>query len=77
MRVGPETHSAAPHRFIKEKDALDRRKINLRLSEAGLGLIQLLIPMSRKATMTTLKPLSIAQRAQLYKLLGLVLEEAD
>ena len=62
---------------VKRKDTADRRKIKLSLSNAGLELIDLLIPMSKLATSTTLVPLTENQRAQLYKLLRQILEDTD
>ena len=61
---------------VKQKDSLDQRKINLSLSDSGFELIELLIPMSERATETTLKALNESQQRQLYKLLDRILCEA-
>jgi len=62
---------------IKQKDEKDQRKVNLSLSEKGRELVTLLIPMSEKATATTLASLTTDQRNELYALLNQILEQAD
>ncbi len=59
--------------IIKKKDSLDQRKVNLSLSASGHELIKLLIPMSKRATETTLAALNKSQQQQLYKLLDRIL----
>ena len=59
--------------IIKKKDSLDQRKVNLSLSASGHELIKLLIPMSKRATETTLAALNKSQQQQLYKLLERIL----
>jgi len=51
---------------------LDQRKVNLSLSASGYELIKLLVPMSKRATETTLAALHKSQQ-QLYKLLDRIL----
>ncbi len=57
------------------QDPNHRRVVLLKLSRAGLGLVESGIPLSREASADTLASLSASQRAQLLHLMRLLIDD--